>query len=368
MAVTKYIYDGDTVLQETDGAGAVQAEYTWTGDGYGDLLSAFDGSAAKYYEPDALGSTDALADQSQSVVDRWAYRAFGQATQTAGTDTTPFTWVGREGYVSDGETGFYLLGSGTRYYDHAMATFLSRDPIGLDGGDANTYRYVQHSPVVHTDPLGLQGFGGGFGPPGGGLQPSPPPGWVPGPGGPGYSPPVPLPPPSFIVPRCPPPSEPPKPPIQPRQPPPLGSPENPRPVELPLPTEGCEGWCFDADTVRIISMTLTKVIFYPFRLRGGCPWLLKPVGIQTATEQIRKMLSNKFKYVRCSGEGCSCKNKNVYDGQTIILRFRGDEEIALDPNNLESPVNDFKLGECFVKITGTATIKVTKGWVGQCST
>src|SRR5437868_631119 len=113
MPVEEYVYDGDTVLQVTDGSGATQTDYTSTGEGYGDLLSSYDGSAAKYYEPDALGSTDALTDQSQTVVDRWRYRAFGTATQTTGADANAFTWVGRQGYVSDSQTGLYLLGSGT---------------------------------------------------------------------------------------------------------------------------------------------------------------------------------------------------------------------------------------------------------------
>jgi RHS repeat-associated protein len=154
VAVTKYVYDGDTVLQETDGSGTTLTEYTSTGQGYGDLLSAYDGSAAKYYEPDALGSTDALADQSQTVVDRWRYRAFGTATQTAGTDATPFTWVGHQGYYADSETGLYQLGNGTRYYDPVTAQFLSKDPIGFGGGDPNLYRYAVNQPTRRTDPSG----------------------------------------------------------------------------------------------------------------------------------------------------------------------------------------------------------------------
>jgi RHS repeat-associated protein len=156
VAVTKYVYDGDTVLQEYDGLGVTQTEYTSTGRGYGDLLSTYDGSAAKYYEPDALGSTDALTDQSQTVVDRWRYRAFGSATQTVGTDATPFTWVGRLGYYSDSETGLYQLGNGTRYYDPAVAQFLSDDPIGFASGDPNTRRYVGNNPVNGIDLTGRQ--------------------------------------------------------------------------------------------------------------------------------------------------------------------------------------------------------------------
>jgi RHS repeat-associated protein len=156
VAITKYIYDGDAVLQETDGSGATQKTYTRTGGGYGDLLSVYDGSAAKYFEPDALGSTAALADQTQTVVDRWQYRAFGSAAQTTGTDAIPFTWVGRIGYVSDAETDLYLLGSGTRYYATDVNQFLSEDPIGFAGGDANIRRYVGSNPIRFVDPMGFK--------------------------------------------------------------------------------------------------------------------------------------------------------------------------------------------------------------------
>jgi hypothetical protein len=85
VAATKCVYDGDIVLQKYDGLGATLTEYTSTSRRYGDLLSAYDGSAAKYYEPDALASTDALANQSQTVMDRWRCRAFGDATRLLAT-------------------------------------------------------------------------------------------------------------------------------------------------------------------------------------------------------------------------------------------------------------------------------------------
>ncbi len=36
-----------------------------------------------------------------------------------------------------------------------MQRFISEDPIGLKGGDANLYRYVGNSPVNWIDPYGL---------------------------------------------------------------------------------------------------------------------------------------------------------------------------------------------------------------------
>ncbi|MGO8745380.1 MAG: RHS repeat-associated core domain-containing protein [Thermoguttaceae bacterium] len=40
-------------------------------------------------------------------------------------------------------------------YDPTVGRFLSEDPIGFDGQDANKYRYVHNSPLNATDPTGL---------------------------------------------------------------------------------------------------------------------------------------------------------------------------------------------------------------------
>ena len=48
--------------------------------------------------------------------------------------------------------GLYFLRA--RYYDPAAARFLNRDPVGLDAGDANLYRYAGNDPVNQIDPSG----------------------------------------------------------------------------------------------------------------------------------------------------------------------------------------------------------------------
>ena len=40
------------------------------------------------------------------------------------------------------------------YYNPETGRFLSEDPIGFDGGDANLYRYVGNNSVNFRDPLG----------------------------------------------------------------------------------------------------------------------------------------------------------------------------------------------------------------------
>lgn len=53
----------------------------------------------------------------------------------------------------DKETGLYYYRA--RYYDPMEGRFISKDPIGFDGGDVNLYGYVQNNPINWVDPSGL---------------------------------------------------------------------------------------------------------------------------------------------------------------------------------------------------------------------
>mgnify|MGYP000014271999 CR=1 FL=1 len=41
-----------------------------------------------------------------------------------------------------------------RYYNSSTGRFISEDPIGFEGRDANLYRYVKNNSVLHKDPSG----------------------------------------------------------------------------------------------------------------------------------------------------------------------------------------------------------------------
>jgi RHS repeat-associated protein len=61
-----------------------------------------------------------------------------------------YGFTGREW---DKETGLYYYRA--RYYDPKGGRFISKDPIGFEGGDVNLYRYVGNDPVDWVDPSGL---------------------------------------------------------------------------------------------------------------------------------------------------------------------------------------------------------------------
>jgi len=153
MATTNYLFDFKKVLQETDGMGNLKHEYTSTNEVYGDLLSAYDGSGTSYHQFDALGSTDALLDDSGSLKDAWMYRAYGRPQQTQGTDPNAFTFVGKQSYYFDMELGLYL--ASVRAMDPATARWVSKDPVPTD---PNAYMYCGNNPVNRVDPSGLDFF------------------------------------------------------------------------------------------------------------------------------------------------------------------------------------------------------------------
>jgi len=88
--VQHFLYDFQKVLQEYDGLGDVQQEYTWTLREFGSLLSQYDGTDSSYYHYGEPGSTAALTNPAQTSTDEWIYRAFGEVESRRGSTETPF--------------------------------------------------------------------------------------------------------------------------------------------------------------------------------------------------------------------------------------------------------------------------------------
>lgn len=57
------------------------------------------------------------------------------------------------GQVCDDETGLYY--NWHRYYSPQLGMYYQADPLGLQGGDYNLYRYANGSPTRFIDPYGL---------------------------------------------------------------------------------------------------------------------------------------------------------------------------------------------------------------------
>jgi len=103
-----------------------------------------------YYVPDGLGSLTRIVDGSGTVLNQYRYTAFGKMKQVQESFPNFYTYTGREW---DADAGLYYYRA--RWYDPAIGRFMSEDPIGFAGGDANLFRYVLNGPINGVDPSGL---------------------------------------------------------------------------------------------------------------------------------------------------------------------------------------------------------------------
>ncbi len=150
---TKFVWDRQNLLAETDGAGATQAEYTQTAETFGQLVSQRRGGATSTGLFDAIGSTSKLIDASQAATDGYLYGAFGDVRARTGTTVNPHEYVGGLGYFR--ESGVGLTYIRRRWYDSFLGAFLSADPFALQGVQS-LYSYAQRHPLKIVDPSGLR--------------------------------------------------------------------------------------------------------------------------------------------------------------------------------------------------------------------
>ena len=155
MAKTRYVWSSvsDSVLQEKDGnTGVTQVTYTNEPVAYGPLRSERRGTETRQYHFDALGSTRAMTDDSQTVTDTFTYDAFGEPL--AGSDnSTPYRWNGRWGYRLSIESAELVGINYTvrhRRYRPQLSRWVSADPISLAD-----YLYGLNAPTQWIDPSGL---------------------------------------------------------------------------------------------------------------------------------------------------------------------------------------------------------------------
>jgi RHS repeat-associated protein len=102
-------------------------------------------------------SITAVSDGGGSVVERYAYSAYGQVTIADGSGSqisnssisNRYTYTGREW-----DEGLSLYHYRARMYDAVGGRFVSRDPIGFKGSPWGLYEYVKGKPFVSIDPTG----------------------------------------------------------------------------------------------------------------------------------------------------------------------------------------------------------------------
>ena len=110
-----------------------------------------EGTSDYFYTRDHLGSVrEVVASDGTTVASTTSYDPWGGA---AGSGSGVTTDVAFAGHFLDRPTNLEL--TWYRAYDANVARWLSKDPIGLDGG-LNAYEYVESDPINKVDELGLQ--------------------------------------------------------------------------------------------------------------------------------------------------------------------------------------------------------------------
>lgn len=147
-ATSVYAYDDRNLIEAVNSARAVVARYA-QGLNLDEPLAMLRSSATSYYEQDGLGTATSLSNGAGALAQTYTFDSFGKQTNSSGSLTNPFQYVGRE---FDSESSLYYMRA--RYFDPSTGRFISEDPISFDGGE-NFYAYTRNSPVDLKDPFGL---------------------------------------------------------------------------------------------------------------------------------------------------------------------------------------------------------------------
>jgi RHS repeat-associated protein len=147
---TRFVWDDENLLLETDDLLALLARYTDYPGYWGGLASMRRSGASSHYAFDHQGNTRALLSPAQAVTDEYWYTAFGEDLAGIESANTLLRFTGLVGYLGDSVTRLYVR---ARHLSPSLGRWLARDPIASDW----PYAYVGSNPVRRRDPSGLQG-------------------------------------------------------------------------------------------------------------------------------------------------------------------------------------------------------------------
>ncbi len=133
---------GVAPVEARDASSAITAQYF----SLGETISGTN----YYYTKDHLGSIREMTNSYGAVVGQYNYDPFGQVTKIQGSQNSDFQYAG---YYYHAPSGLNLTQN--RAYNASLGRWISRDPIGENGG-INLYAYVNNEPINFSDPRGLQ--------------------------------------------------------------------------------------------------------------------------------------------------------------------------------------------------------------------
>jgi len=146
--ITRFLSDGWDVVHELDGSTVTST--LLSGFGLDDAFAQSTATATRTHLTDALGTSVATVDAAGTLT-KTPYGTFGESTDTTTARISGFTGAQHD------PSGLVFLRA--RYYSPDLKRFISEDPLGMAGGDANSYAYVRNDPLSLVDPMGLAPLG-----------------------------------------------------------------------------------------------------------------------------------------------------------------------------------------------------------------
>ena len=152
---TRYVLDVNqnlpAVVARTDGSGEILDYFVY---GAAGLVSKITPAGQAFtYHFDPTGSTVAMSDSSENLVNTYAYTPYGKTTRQESIDN-PFEYVGRFGVMAEDNGLNYMR---ARFYHPGIRRFISRDTVWGEVSSPqslNLYAYVEGNPVMLVDPSG----------------------------------------------------------------------------------------------------------------------------------------------------------------------------------------------------------------------